>query len=69
MKQLNGNDRTPEFDAFMKELVALCKKHKCSIGHEDGHGAFEICFSDDETDHDHEWIGDAAQLVFAPEKT
>jgi hypothetical protein len=31
-----------EVDAFMHELVELCKKHNLSIGHEDHHGGFLI---------------------------
>lgn len=29
-------------DAFLAEIEAVCRKHKLSISHEDGHGAFEI---------------------------
>lgn len=32
----------PKTDAFLKEIEAVCKKHKKSIGHEDGHGSFII---------------------------
>lgn len=31
-----------KIDAFIEEIIKVCKKHKFSIGHEDGHGAFEI---------------------------
>lgn len=33
---------TPEIDAFLEEVVAVCKKHGFSIGHEDIHGGFRI---------------------------
>lgn len=29
-------------DAFIEELIAVCKKYNMSISHEDKHGAFEI---------------------------
>lgn len=32
----------PDIDAFMVEIAAVCVKHKMSISHEDGQGAFEI---------------------------
>jgi hypothetical protein len=33
---------TPEIDAFLEEIVAVCKKHGLSIGHEDTNGGFRI---------------------------
>lgn len=32
----------PLVDAFIDDIVATCRKHGLSIGHEDGHGAFII---------------------------
>ena len=32
----------PEIDAFIEDVLAVCRKHGMSIGHEDSHGAFEI---------------------------
>lgn len=29
-------------DAFIEELIIVCKKYNMSISHEDGHGAFQI---------------------------
>lgn len=32
----------PAIDAFLEEVIAVCKKHNLSLSHEDGHGAFEV---------------------------
>ena len=42
-----GSDRSEKVTAFIKEIVAVCKKHKLSISHEDQHGGFEIENYDD----------------------
>ena len=42
---INNNEQvaeTPEVDAFIADIVEVCKKHNMSIGHEDGHGSFII---------------------------
>lgn len=39
------NERVPtpaKYKAFINEITAVCEKHKLSISHEDGHGAFMI---------------------------
>jgi hypothetical protein len=36
------NEELPEVDAFIEEILSVCERHGLSIGHEDGHGAFEI---------------------------
>lgn len=33
----------PAVDAFLDEIIQVCQKHNMSIGHEDSHGAFEVC--------------------------
>ncbi len=33
---------TPVIDAFLSEIVEVCKKHKLSLSHEDRHGAFKV---------------------------
>ena len=42
-----------EIDAFLQEIIAICKKHGYSISHEDGHGAFEIENTDD---YNFDWL-------------
>ena len=32
----------PDVDAFIADIVAVCKKHNMTIGHEDSQGAFVI---------------------------
>lgn len=32
----------PAVDRFLEEVVEVCRKHGMSIGHEDGHGAFQV---------------------------
>lgn len=39
---LHDYSHRPEIDEFLKEIDEICKKHKMSISHEDGHGAFEV---------------------------
>jgi len=31
-----------KIDAFVNEVVDVCRKHRMAISHEDGHGAFII---------------------------
>lgn len=31
-----------EVEAFLSEIVAICRKHGLSLAHEDHHGAFEV---------------------------
>lgn len=46
----------PEVDAFLADIKDVCKKHKLSISHEDGHGAFIITKYDDEL---MKWLNEA----------
>jgi ribulose-5-phosphate 4-epimerase/fuculose-1-phosphate aldolase len=32
----------PDVDAFLAEVVEVCRRHGMSISHEDAHGAFEV---------------------------
>jgi hypothetical protein len=41
-KDSYGRERDPSIDAFLSEVIAVCRKHGMSISHEDGHGAFLI---------------------------
>jgi len=46
----------PKIDSFLDDVIAVCRKHKLSISHEDGHGAFIV---QDLDDHDLKWLRDA----------
>jgi hypothetical protein len=38
-----GDSRdVPEVDAFLADIVEVCKRHKMSLAHEDRHGGFEV---------------------------
>jgi 2-phospho-L-lactate guanylyltransferase (CobY/MobA/RfbA family) len=39
---LSGNTRDERVDAFIKEILEVCKRHSLSISHEDCHGAFIV---------------------------
>ena len=39
---LGEHAEAPEVDAFLKEIVVVCKKHGMWLGHEDAHGAFKV---------------------------
>lgn len=36
------NVENPRVDAFLREIVDVCKRHKMSLAHEDTQGAFII---------------------------
>lgn len=40
--KLQKEVEAPDIDAFLADVEAVCRKHNLSIGHEDGHGAFEV---------------------------
>lgn len=42
----------PEIDAFLSDVMEVCRKHSMCISHEDGQGAFEVVDFDP---HD-EWL-------------
>lgn len=64
MKRWNAAKNTdienPKIDAFIEEVIAVCKRHGLSIGHEDGHGAFEIGEADE---HNFKWLRDATDVT------
>lgn len=43
-------------DAFLAEIVEVCRKHGLSLSHEDRHGCFEVERLDDDFI---EWLNDA----------
>jgi hypothetical protein len=57
-----GDVENAAVDAFLAEVVEVCRKHGMSISHEDGHGSFEIvAFSDENA----EWLMAAADKTGA----
>jgi hypothetical protein len=46
-----------EIDAFLDDIIKVCKKHNMSISHEDCHGAFIIENFDN---HNEQWLRAAA---------
>jgi hypothetical protein len=38
----NQHVENPRIDAFIEDVIAVCRTHCLSIGHQDGHGAFLI---------------------------
>jgi hypothetical protein len=62
MKRWNSEarclEKIPAADAFIDEVIAVCRKHGFSLGHEDGHGAFLI--QDIEgSEHNFAWLREA----------
>jgi len=50
----------PKVDAFLAELVAVCRKHNLSVSHEDYQGGFEVAaFSEKNV----AWLLDAADAT------
>jgi len=58
MKRWNDSEYIdiPEINIFIKDIVEVCKKHKLSISHEDGHGAFMI---EEYNEYNIHWLEDA----------
>jgi len=46
MKRFNADtgseEKLPNVDSFIEEVIELCKKYDLSIRHEDRYGAFEV---------------------------
>jgi hypothetical protein len=47
---------SPKVEAFLAEVVEVCKRHGLALSHEDGHGAFEVV---DLAAGDLDWLMDA----------
>jgi hypothetical protein len=59
----NTKDRTA-VDAFLAEVIEVCRKHGMSISHEDGWGAFQVRnFSESDAD----WLKEATDKTEPPE--
>ena len=50
----------PEIDAFLAEVLSVCKKHGMSISHEDTHGAFVV---EQYSEERAEWLQDAHEAI------
>ena len=44
----------PRIDAFIEDIIAVCRKHNLWLSHEDEHGSFEVKAESTET-----WLRDA----------
>lgn len=52
----SGSIENKEVDAFLREIVKVCKDHDFSLSHEDTHGAFVV----ERYDEDNiQWLLDA----------
>lgn len=64
MKRWDGSTGTqterPDVDAFIEEVLAVCKKHRMSIGHEDGHGSFIVYEGADKAEANADWLRGAS---------
>ena len=56
----NRNEQVEDLriDAFLADLVAVCRKHDLSLSHEDGHGSFLVRLGFDEFFA--KWLSEAA---------
>ena len=55
-------EETPGVDAFLEEVIAVCRRHGFSMGHEDTQGAFQVLpFSEDAADW-LRWVHDRAGI-------
>jgi hypothetical protein len=50
---MNQRDESPEVDAFLAEVIEVCRKHGLSISHEDTGGAFAVR---EFNERDNEWL-------------
>lgn len=53
-------------DAFLLEVIEVCKKHGLSISHEDNHGGFEVELFDPANI---EWLMDASDKTQKRDKS
>lgn len=50
---------SPKVDAFLDDIVAVCRKHNMSLGHEDSHGAFLV---EDYSEENVRWLNAADDM-------
>ncbi|NBW22529.1 MAG: hypothetical protein EBR82_82745 [Caulobacteraceae bacterium] len=61
---MNTKGRNAAVDAFLAEVIEVCRKHGMSISHEDGWGAFEVRnFNEPDAD----WLKEATDKTEPPE--
>lgn len=65
LSNLSKHGVNPKIDAFIEEIISVCKKHGMSISHEDGHGGFEIEEYDDDLS---DWLRNASDEITKEEK-
>jgi hypothetical protein len=53
--------KLPEVDAFLSEVLEVCRKHGMSLGHEDHHGSFIV---QEYSEENAGWL--AAASVYGP---
>lgn len=53
IERLGKHDTNKKVDEFLLDVIAVCKKHKMSLGHEDGGGCFIVGRCDEFSD---EWL-------------
>lgn len=49
----------PRVDAFLEDVIAVCRKHSLSIGHEDGHGSFLVHMDEGAHEYNFGWLREA----------
>lgn len=56
----NADIENPAIDAFLAEVIEVCKRHGYSIAHEDGHGCFVI---ENASEPNFKWLMDASDAT------
>lgn len=57
-------DRSKRCEAFLVDLVSMCRKHGVCLRHEDHHGAFQVVMEPLDSDT-REWLLDAHEIEVA----
>lgn len=56
----------PRIDAFLEDVIAVCKKHGLSIEHEDNHGSFIVT---EYYEPSSDWLREAVECFTERRKT